>query len=346
MALAKSLFVNSFPTDLLRSDTPIERVKTLFKTYVAVVEIENHSYCNRTCWFCPNVFLDRRSANHIMPDEVYQKIIGDLASIQYEKLVIWSGYNEPLAHASIYDRVAQVRAALPNAYFVIISNGDYLNRNTFKQLEAADLDNLTINLYLPDGKEEDEGELAAALQHFRSRTGLSLIKCGPRDYVVRGSRIKTTVKAPLFSHESMHNRGGLLDIPKTHAYRRRAVCLEPVRHVVIDHDGKGVLCCHTRSDAPQHESAIIGDLSLPDYSLFHYYRDLGPARMALVSPGLKGGVCQSCDARDSGPDRLARNHSVASAMEMLGIGRLLGKFLLRRDRSIFRRAAQPDRGGE
>jgi len=290
ITLAKSLFVNSLPADLLRSDAPIERVKNLFKTYVAVVTIENHSYCNRTCWFCPNVFLDRRSANHIMPDDVYKKIIGDLASIQYDKAIVWSGYLEPLAHPSICDRVAQARVALPHAYLVIITNGDYLNRETLERLEAAKLDNLTVNLYLPDGKEDDEGELSVALQHFQRRIGLSLIKCGPRNYVVRGSRIKTPVRAALFTHESMLNRAGLLDIPKTHAYRRKAVCIEPIRHAVIDYEGKGMLCCMTRSDAPQHKSAIFGDLSLPDYSLFHYYRDLAPARMALVSPGPKGGV--------------------------------------------------------
>jgi len=328
-SLLQSLFVNSLPAELLQSDTPVERVRTLFKTYVDLVEIENHSYCNRTCWFCPNKFLDRRGPNHIMPDAVFNKIIGDLASIEYSKELLWGGYCEPLADESIYDRLAQVRTALPDAFLVIFSNGDYLNRETVTQLDLAKLDCLLVDLYLRDGKEDNEGELSAALQRFQRRTGLSPIEYSPHLYAVRGTRMKVRVRAPLFK-QGMFTRAGLMDVPNAHTYRRRAVCLEPIRHVVFDYDGKGMLCCQTRSDAPQHQSAIIGDLSAPDYSLFHFYRDLGPARAALVLPGLKGGVCESCDYKDSVRDRLARNHSVATAMERLGISRVLGKIFSHR----------------
>lgn len=325
MTTLKSLYVNSLPADILQSDTPLERVRALFKTYVDLVDIENHSYCNRTCWFCPNAFLDRRSANHIMPAPVFKKILSDLGSIHYDREVVWGGYCEPLAHESIYKRVAQMRAALPNAFLALISNGDYLNRQIVKQLEVAKLDRLLLDLYLPNGKEEDEAELSAALQRFEHRTGLSPVECSRRGYVVHGSRIKITIRVAHFTHESMFTRAGLLDIPKAHAYQRRAVCLEPIRHLVIDYDGKGMLCCETRTDAPQHQSAIIGDLSLPEYSLFHFYRDLGPARKALAFPGPKGGVCQSCDQSGSNPDRLARNHTMATVIEMLGLSRVLGK---------------------
>jgi hypothetical protein len=260
-----------------------------------------------------------------MPDYVYKKIIDDLVSIHYDREIVWGGYCEPLAHESIYGRVAQARAALPNALLALISNGDYLNRQTVKQLEVAKLDRLLLDLYLPKGKEEDESELSTALQRFVHRTGLSPIKYNRHGYVISGSCIKITMRAPHFTQESMFNRAGLMEIPKTHAYRRRAVCLEPIRHVVIDFDGKGMLCCETRTDAPQHQSAIIGDLSLPDYSLFHCYRDGGSSRKALIIPGPKGGVCLSCDQSGSNPDRLARNNTVAALIERLGLSSILGK---------------------
>lgn len=330
--LGKSLFVNSLPPDLLRADTPIDRAKRLFAQYVEIVEIENHSYCNRTCWFCPNVFLDRRSVNHLMPETVFESIIGDLASIDYRQTLVWSRYHEALAHESIYARVARARALLPTALLVITSNGDYLNRRSLKALEEAKVDRLLLDLYLPDGKETAPEELAAALKRFSKRTGLTAVEVSPREYVVTGSSIAITMGAPNFTEESMSTRGGLMQIGKTHSYHRTAVCLAPIRHVVIDYNGKGMLCCQTRSDAPQHQGAIIGDLTQPEYSIFSFYRDLGPARAGLVSPGLKGGVCESCDVSTPGPNLLARRPAFAAAMRALGLDRAVGKALSSRGR--------------
>ena len=325
--LSKSLYVNALPPDLLRIDTPIDRVASLFARHVDLVEIENHSYCNQTCWFCPNAFLDRRSANQLMPEAVFDKIISALASVDYQKTVVWSRYHEPLADDSIYSRVAKARTALPKASLVIISNGTYLNPSTLKALEEAKLDQLLLDLYLPNHKEADEEELAEGLRKFQLRTGLTTAEYGPREYVVNGSSIKITMGAPIYTKESMSTRAGLMDIPKTYSYHRKGVCLAPVRCVVIDYNGKGMLCCQTRSDAPQHQNAVIGDLSQPNYSLFHFYRDLGSARAALVSPGRKGGICESCDVSDDGPNLLARNRLFATAMLGLRIDRVIGKAL-------------------
>ena len=90
--------------------------------------------------------------------------------------------------------------------------------------------------------------------------------------------------------------------------------MAPIRHVVIDYNGEGMMCCQTRSDAPEHRQAVVGDLAEPDYGLFHLYRDLGVVRRALLSPGEKSGVCLTCDVRDDGPDRLARRDWVAGAV--------------------------------
>ncbi len=323
--LGKSLYVNSLPPDLLRTDASINRVKRLFVQYVDLVEIENHSYCNRTCWFCPNVYLDRRSVNHLMSEAIFEKIIGDLASVDYQKTLVWSRYHEPLADESIYTRVARARALLPKALLVLTSNGDYLNRRTLKALEEARVDRLLLDLYLPDHQEADPAELATALQKFQDRTGLATVECSPREYVVNGSSIKITMGAPIFSMESMSTRAGLMEIQKMHSYHRTAVCLAPIHHVVIDYNGKGMLCCQVRSDAPQHQTSVIGDLTQPDYSLFHFYRDLGSARAGLVSPGQKGGPCESCDVSASGPNLLARRPVFATAMRAMGIDHAIGK---------------------
>src|SRR5262245_39356981 len=101
----KGIYLNILPKGLFRPYRDIVRSRELFAQFVDLVEIENHSYCNRVCWFCPNVFMDRRTVNHVMPEELFRAIISDLASIEYDRALVWSRYHEPLAHDSIYDRI-------------------------------------------------------------------------------------------------------------------------------------------------------------------------------------------------------------------------------------------------
>ena len=65
--LVKAAFANALSDDLLSDAITIDRAKAFFSRYVDQVEIENHSFCNRVCWFCPNAFIDRRSVSHEMP---------------------------------------------------------------------------------------------------------------------------------------------------------------------------------------------------------------------------------------------------------------------------------------
>ena len=312
--LVKAAFANALPEDLLTDALSLDRARELFSRYVDQVEIENHSFCNRVCWFCPNAFIDRRSVSHEMPEPVFETILGDLKAIDYSGALTWSRYHEALASPRIFGRVEAARAALPNAGLVMISNGDYLDRETLPRLDTAGLDRLIIDLYLPDGREREEAAIAAGLRKLSRRTGMALERTGAFSYRVAGLGMKATLDIPFYTESNVSTRGGLVEVEKLAGYRRRAVCMAPVRHVVIDHDGKGMMCCQTRSDAPQHRRAIIGDLAEPGYGLFHLYRDLGAVRRTLLAPGEKTGVCLTCDVRDDGPDRLARRRWIAGAL--------------------------------
>jgi hypothetical protein len=334
--LTKAAFVNLLPPRLVDDELPIEQVRDLFARFVDQVEIENHNFCNRICWFCPNSFIDRRSELRLMTDDVFEKIIGALAEIDYDGNLTWSRYHEALAVHSIFDRIAAARRALPRATLVVISNGDYMDRSTLPALEDAGVDRLILDLYLPDGKERDPDSIAKGLRQFRRRTGLELEAGSQVDFTITGTRLKATLEIPFYTRETISTRGGLVEVPKLASYRRHAVCLAPVRHVVIDYNGRGMLCCQTRSDAPEHEDAIIGDLNQPGYGLFHLYRDLAGARRALLAPGEKTGACRSCDVRDDGPDRLARREWIARAIDAVpGVPGLVERMWRRKIRRRF-----------
>lgn len=334
--LTKAAFVNLLPPHLVDDTLPIEQVRGLFARFVDQVEIENHNFCNRICWFCPNSFIDRRTQLRLMKDAVFEKIIGALAEIDYDGNLTWSRYHEALADHSVFDRIAAARKALPRATLVVISNGDYMDRSTLPQLESAGVDRLILDLYLPDGKERDPVARTKGLSQFCRRTGLNLEPSSKTGYVIVGARLKGTLEIPCYTKEGISTRGGLIEVPKLATYRRHAVCLAPVRHVVIDYDGRGMLCCQTRSDAPEHKDAIIGDLNRPGYGLFHMYRDLGAARRALLAPGEKTGVCRSCDVRDDGPDKLARREWIAAVTAGVpGASNLVGRIWRQRMRRRF-----------
>ena len=115
--------------------------------FVVLVEIEVFSYCNRTCWFCPNSKIDRRSTNRYMSEALYSRIVLDLAEIDYRGTITYSRYNEPLADRIILTRLRQARAALPDARLSTHTNGDYLTRDYLEALRDAGLNRIIVMTY-------------------------------------------------------------------------------------------------------------------------------------------------------------------------------------------------------
>ncbi len=307
--IGKFIAVNLLPEDLFRRDISVESAKKLFCDYVEIVEIENHNYCNRTCWFCPNLKYDRLSKVVLLPDKIFKKIIDNLAEINYSQTLVWSRYHEPLAHDSIIMRLNQARNKLPKATLTFISNGDYLSAAIVRSLEENGLDRLMLDLYLQEGKERDKAEIERALNQFIERTGLSLEKMQgkPYDYEVKGSTIQITMGVPNYQGKSLSSRGGLIDHPDLQDYQRTAICVAPIHSVVIDYTGHAMLCCQVRSDAPEHKKAIIGNLNDEFYTLFDFYRDLADSRRGLISGGPKSGVCEKCNVSADTPEYVSRS---------------------------------------
>src|SRR5690349_4643456 len=106
------------------------RQRALFARLVGMVEIEVHSYCNRTCWFCPNSYIDRRSTTKLMDEGVYLRLMRDLREIGFSGVIAYSRYNEPFGHEVFFERLAQAHEALPGATLHTNTNSDYLTDET------------------------------------------------------------------------------------------------------------------------------------------------------------------------------------------------------------------------
>src|SRR5262245_60456183 len=119
------------------SDLPRSKAIDLFRKRVEIIEVETTSYCNRTCSFCPNSFLDRITEKRSMPEFVWKTILDGLREVRFDGSFVWSRYSEPLSERRIVERIREVRNAAPQCQIGINSNGDFLGDEYLKELEDA-----------------------------------------------------------------------------------------------------------------------------------------------------------------------------------------------------------------
>lgn len=280
----------------------------LFARHVEQVEFETTSYCNRTCSFCPNSFIDRLSEKHTMPEPTWQAILDGLSQVNYTGSVVWSRYSEPLSERRIAERIRQVRQAAPLARICVYSNGDYLDADYLNELEQAGLDYLWLDIYFPDDETYDRD---AAIEYhnkflkrvnrtatlFADRTELCYRVASDTTEIVTHVRNLAAMKAM-----NLSDRGGLIQIaPQT---ARVAPCYMPYKNLIIDWDGSVVICCHVRSDSPAHRGAVVGKIGTGGVGLVEAYVRLAGWRRALRSYGRKKGPCATCNVGEYQATRL------------------------------------------
>lgn len=113
------------------------------------IVIETLSYCNGVCSFCPaNKIVDTRGKN-AMSDEVFDKIVSDLAEWKYNGVISLHGNSEPLLNPNIVSSVKKLRDALPDAVISIWTNGTKLDWTRHSELFAVGLTHMHINNYSP-----------------------------------------------------------------------------------------------------------------------------------------------------------------------------------------------------
>lgn len=289
---------------------PREKALGLFQRHVALIEVETTSYCNRTCSFCPNSFIDRRSEKQLMPEACWQTILADIRAVDFTGSFHWSRYSEPTSEERIVERIAQVRRAAPKCSIGIDSNGDYLDAEYIERLVAAGLNRLWVDVYLPN---DDSYDLVTARQHlnrFLKRIGkTTAITVGTEPALHShvewpGLEMAVSVRNLVtLKRSDLSDRGGLIQIARRTS--RTAPCFSPFKNVTIDWDGSVALCCQIRSDANTHHDAIIGKIGENGMGLIEAYVGLAGWRDSLKSFGPKTGPCGSCNVFEYAPTKSA-----------------------------------------
>ena len=190
---------------------------------------------------------------------------------------------------------------------IVFSNGDYLDKEMMEYVLSLGV-KMHVDIYPPEGEEFNEAKIVAAINKFRKRTGYTVFQklefergWGGVSIADAAGAVVSSLKVGKYNKENIFTRGGAMDIPKRATYQRTSACTKPVYHMNVNYDGKGMLCCHTRTDFESHKDAVIADLSDPKEDMFPFFAKLAPSRRGLSGPGSKCGACTTCDDGDNLP---------------------------------------------
>lgn len=106
-----------------------------------LVEIELFNYCNRTCGWCPNSYIDRKSEKKYLDFDIFTVLLQELKEKDFEGVISFSRFNEPFADIQ---RMAMgyiaVKHILPHVKMVANTNGDF-DYSWFKnRMEITEMD--------------------------------------------------------------------------------------------------------------------------------------------------------------------------------------------------------------
>jgi len=198
----------------------------------AIVEISNSGTCNRSCSFCPRSDPNYPDIREFITSELHEKIIKQLSEVDYQGVISYSGFNEPLLNKNIYRDIRQVKDYLPKAKIEIVTNGDVLNISRLKKLFDHGLTTILISVYDgPKDYEKFEKMCKDANLHFLQ-------------YMVRKRYLNEDNDFGI----TINNRSGNLTnseykiLPLKEPLKKK--CNYPSYNFFIDYNGDVLMCSH------------------------------------------------------------------------------------------------------
>lgn len=249
--------------------------KHLFASNVERVVLELNSKCNRKCWFCTNTYVDMCPDNVDMSDEVFEKIVRELAEIDYDQDICLSFFNEPLLCTKLMERIKELKERLPKSFVYLFTNGDYLDKEKIDRLEKAGLDILFIDIYTNKIEFDVEEVYQKALQ-LMDRVQLSSLSASTRKSECglliskRYGSMDIEIASNNFS-QMASNRGealpDYLPIPKIASHP--LLCVKTFISYHIDFRGNVWPCPNYHREYTPHQEFCLGNIL--DESMFDIY---------------------------------------------------------------------------
>jgi MoaA/NifB/PqqE/SkfB family radical SAM enzyme len=260
------------------------------------VQVQTISWCNRSCSFCPSQKFSRKL--EFMSLETYQRVLDELASLNFSGRFSPYLQGEPLLDNRLPDLVAMARHTLPQAKILIQSNGDALTVEKGLALFEAGLHKMIINCY------DDNRDQVLRIQNLireivQKQPNIRYIKSGIMQNFNRmiGSERYGQIKREIaiedktwWKEDTAENWAG--NIPNSLQEPLRKSCRRPFNQLYVHYNGNVVLCC-----CDWKGEVIFGNL-MSD-SLVEVYS--GPVatkyRKNLARKNRKMKLCEVCNYR-------------------------------------------------
>lgn len=248
--------------------------------FFSLIEFNLSGLCNRTCVFCPRsnpkVFPN---INEHIPLELYEKAMRELAEVDYDGMILFSGFGEPLLYKNLEVIIEMSKRYCPRTRIETITDGDFVTQAKLSSLFGSGLDALLISLY--DGPHQVE-----KFEAMRDEAGLD-----ESQIVLR----RRYLPAEQHYGITLVNRAGMVEIPEVgigplkEPLQRR--CFYPFYQVVVNYDGAVLLCTHDWG-----KKLIVGNLR--DKSIHELWDSpiIRRVRRSLAKADRNFAPCNVCDA--------------------------------------------------
>lgn len=247
--------------------------------FFSLIEFNLSGLCNRKCVFCPRVdpkvYPNRNE--HITLD-LYEKIMGEMAQVEYAGMILYSAFGEPLLYKNIEVVIELSKRYCPKVRIETVTDGDFVTPAKLRSLFGAGLDTLLISMY--DGPHQEE-----SFRGMMAEVGLS-----DRQVVLR----KRWLPPEEHYGITLSNRAGMVEIPevgiKALAEPLRRPCFYPFYQVLVDYDGSVLLCPHDWG-----KKLVVGNLNRQSIHDLWDSRVMRRVRRNLANSDRNFAPCNVCD---------------------------------------------------
>lgn len=235
------------------------------------IEVETINRCNGNCSFCPVNRNNDPREKAVMTEELFRKIVDELAENDYSGRFTTFSNNEPLLDDRIVALNQYAREHLPHARMHLFTNGTLFTLDKFIALTNI-LDELIIDNYQQDL--ELIGPCREIERYCKMHPNLS-------------KKVTIVLRKP---KEILTSRGGMAPNRKELVKYGKDRCVLPYKQMIVRPDGRVSLCCN---DAVGKYT--LGDVNNESLLDIWYGTKFQMVRKCLYEGRQNWGDCQFCD---------------------------------------------------
>ena len=256
----------------------------------SVVEISESGTCNRACSFCPRSDPNFEDKKTFISFEMIDKLATQLAAVNYQGLVLFSGFVEPLLDKNIFAHLKKIRRYLPNARIEIVSNADPLTTKVLDKLEDSGVDRILLSLY--DGPHQVD-EVNKKLANSR---------LSPDKIFIRERWFSASENFGI----SLSNRAGMMENAEfaiqNLSSSLKSPCFYPAHTFFLNYTGEVLMCAHDWG-----MKQVLGNFNNQSFTEIWFGKEFEIIRSKLLRGNRNMSPCDVCNVQGT---RMGKKHAL------------------------------------